>query len=427
MGGRYVLQAFLGKGAMGEVWRARHRTLGTPAAIKLVASSGDHETVARLLMEARSAASIVSPNVVRIFDHGQDAGCAYIAMELLEGETLAARLKRAKKLSPHATVLVTRDIAQGILVAHRAGIIHRDLKPENVFLAKTDQGEVAKVLDFGIAKSLTAPGMMTQANIVVGTPAYLSREQVMGGTPIDEQADLWSLGILVYECLTGRLPYAAATMAELFVQIVGGTAREMAARASDLPHGFGPWFLRATNPDPKQRFADARELAETLARVLAPDLSIVPWEVGSVVRPAVSQGPNRGVYIAAAMAVLALGLTGLAVREGLRSRAAASDSSAAMAPSPPTADAEKPASSRAEATSEAARAESVPLGADRSAAVTASPAEASAPVESAKASRQGSATSPSVASAAPSAPKTSAPGAPGSARRGKPGYNRWGL
>lgn len=239
----------LGRGAMGEVWKARHTTLGTHMALKLVAVTTDAEATTRLLTEARAAASIVSPNVVRIYDHGNEGTLAFIAMELCVGETLSARLRRVKKLSPQETVLIARDIAQGISVAHRAGIVHRDLKPDNVFLARgADGNEIAKVLDFGIAKSVAIPGMQTQQGIVVGTPAYLSREQVLGSHPVDEQTDLWALSIVIFECIAGHLPYSAATISELFVQIVG-TAREAAARSPELPPGFGAWFLRATAPE----------------------------------------------------------------------------------------------------------------------------------------------------------------------------------
>ncbi|NUP04441.1 MAG: serine/threonine protein kinase [Polyangiaceae bacterium] len=407
IGGRYLLEAFLGKGAMGEVWRARHTSLGTPYALKLVSVTSDPETVSRLLLEARSAASIVSPNVVRIYDHGQDGGIAYIAMELLLGETLAARLKRIRKLSPHATALVTRDIAQGILVAHRSGIIHRDLKPENVFITRSEHGEVSKVLDFGIAKSLSMPNM-TSSNVVVGTPAYLSREQVMGTHAVDHQADLWALSILVYECLTGRLPYAAATMAELFVQIVGGSIRDQAARASDLPHGFGAWFLRATHPDPTQRFADARDLADTLARVLAPDLSIVPWEVGAPSRVPPPAKRSRGVYIAAGMGVLAVGLCFLVYREATRFQ---------------TSSAHAKEAERTEATASANAAPTAAATATATSAPT-----STEPTASATASATSSAAGSAVSSVSSGNGSSSAASASASApRKPPPRYNRWGL
>ncbi|MBL9024286.1 MAG: serine/threonine protein kinase [Myxococcales bacterium] len=277
--GRYLLEQMLGRGAMGEVWRARHTSLDSRLAIKLVnLVDRPAETTQRLLVEAKAAAAIVSPFVVRIFDHGQEGSVSYIAMELLEGETLAARLRRKRKLAPAETAILMRHVAQGIAQAHAIGIVHRDLKPENVFLARTEQGEVAKVLDFGIAKSELAVGNMTQQGVVVGTPAYLSREQVLGTHAVDARADLWAMAIVTFECLTGRLPYRATTMAELFAQIVGSTLGT-AARDADLPPGFADWFLRATHPDPSQRFATARELADELTRSLAPDLSVAPWAV----------------------------------------------------------------------------------------------------------------------------------------------------
>jgi len=385
---------------MGEVWRARHTTLGTLFAIKLVPTSADPELVKRLLLEARAAASIVSPNVVRIFDHGHDGTLAYIAMELLLGETLAARLRRVGRLSAHATALVVRDVAQGIAIAHNAGIIHRDLKPENVFLTRSDNGEIAKVLDFGIAKSASNPGLMTSANVVVGTPAYLSREQVMGTHAVDQRADLWALAIVAYECLTGRLPYGATTMAELFVQIVGGTSREGAAQSAELPPGFGAWFLRATHPDPDQRFPSARALAEELARVLAPDLSILPWEIGASMRNIPIERKPRGVWIAAVLGTLAIGLVILATREAIRSR------------NPPPALGQE--LTQATSTADAPPAPAGAAPAATATAVATATSEASAP---------SSAATPLTSSSA------SAPSSTGKPIRRYPGQrpNRWGL
>ena len=199
--GRYLLECFLGRGAMGEVWQARHTTLDTRLAIKLVVADGADATT-RLLVEAKAAASIVSPFVVRIFDHGQEGKLAFIAMELMVGETLAQRLKQQGRLSPGETATLLRHVAQGIAQAHSLGIVHRDLKPENVFIARTEAGEIAKVLDFGIAKSQMSQGVMTQTGIVVGTPAYLSREQVLGTRDVDLHA--WD-----------RLEYAPAPEAML--------------------------------------------------------------------------------------------------------------------------------------------------------------------------------------------------------------------
>ena len=336
VGGRYSLESLLGRGAMGEVWKARHTTLGTHVAVKLVATTSDAETTTRLLTEARAAAAIVSPNVVRIYDHGNVGSLAFIAMELCLGETLSARLRRTRKLSPQETVLIARDIAQGISIAHRAGIIHRDLKPDNVFLSRGDGVEIAKVLDFGIAKSVAIPGMQTQQGIVVGTPAYLSREQVLGNHPIDEQTDLWALSIVIFECIAGHLPYSAATIGELFVQIVG-TAREGAARSPELPPGFGVWFLRATAPEPAQRFGSARELVEDLTRVLAPELPIVPWEMGtSAIRVAHARRKSVAMWVIVTLAALAVGLCVLVINEATKGSAQAPSQPVPQAATPPT-------------------------------------------------------------------------------------------
>ncbi len=395
VGGRYLLESMLGRGAMGEVWKARHTTLGTHMALKLVAVTSDAEATTRLLTEARAAAAIVSPNVVRIYDHGNEGTLAFIAMELCLGETLSARLRRVRKLSPQETVLIARDIAQGISVAHRAGIVHRDLKPDNVFLARgTDGNEIAKVLDFGIAKSVAIPGMQTQQGIVVGTPAYLSREQVLGNHPIDEQTDLWALSIVIFECIAGHLPYSAATIAELFVQIVG-TAREAAARSPELPPGFGAWFLRATATDPAARFGTARALAEELARVLAPELPIVPWEMGtSAIRVAHAKRKSFALWVIAALAALAVGLCVLVINEAIKgSRAPAEQEAAARLPAQ-TAEAPRAPDPAPVTTSGA------PLGSSAEPLVSASSAGS--------------------ASAAPSSSQSAKP-------RPKGGYNRWGL
>jgi serine/threonine protein kinase len=374
----------LGRGAMGEVWKARHTTLGTQMAVKLVAVTSDAETTTRLLTEARAAASIVSPNVVRIYDHGNEGTIAFIAMELCLGETLSARLRRVRKLSPQETVLIARDIAQGISVAHRAGIIHRDLKPDNVFLARgADGNEIAKVLDFGIAKSVAIPGMQTQQGIVVGTPAYLSREQVLGSHPIDEQTDLWALSIVIFECIAGHLPYSAATIAELFVQIVG----------------FGAWFMRATAVDPAARFDSARTLAEELARVLAPELPIVPWEMGtSAIRVAHAKRKSFALWVIAALAALAVALCVLVINEAIKGSG-----------EPPSGEA------AARLTAQAAE---LPKSSD------ALPGTAtSAPLATSAGAPALSSSASASSSAAASAPSSSASAKP----RPKGGYNRWGL
>lgn len=394
--GRYLLEQMLGRGAMGEVWRARHTSLDSRLAIKLVSlADRPSETTQRLLVEAKAAAAIVSPFVVRIYDHGHEGSVSYIAMELLEGETLASRLRRKRKLAPAETAIIMRHVAQGIAQAHALGIVHRDLKPENVFLSKTEQGEVAKVLDFGIAKSELAVGNMTQAGVVVGTPAYLSREQVLGTHAVDARADLWAMAIVTFECLTGRLPYRATTMAELFAQIVGSTLAS-AARDADLPPGFADWFLRATHPDPSQRFSTARELADELTKSLAPDLSVAPWAVtvGPEGRPVSlvpvpidwPQKKSRATYaILGALAATTAILVVMTIREVTKSAPAAASAPVSTA---------APALALAPSSEPPAAPSAAPVAPAPSASASTAPAASASAPPSASAPRPGSAPRP---------------------------------
>jgi serine/threonine protein kinase len=312
VGARYQLDELIGRGAMGEVWRAKDQVTQTLVALKLVAIDREQGGLDRLTNEARSASAINNPHVVKILDHGYHEGIAFIAMELLRGETLASRLRRMTKLGPVETVSVVRQVALGLAVAHRLNIVHRDLKPENVFLANTELGEEVKILDFGIAKSFGSQANQTQQGVVVGTPAYLSHEQIMGTHPVDARTDFWALAIVTFECLTGHLPYEASTVAELFVQIVG-PARENALVKSALPPAFKTWFRRATDPDPDERFESGREFVEELRRALLPNAAVSEWELESSVQLNARPTRRRLALLVGALLVLATSLSVWAV------------------------------------------------------------------------------------------------------------------
>jgi serine/threonine-protein kinase len=264
------LERLLGQGAMGEVWQAVDTHSNVTLALKLVSLAGDEGASTRMEREARAARAIISHHVVRIFHFGIDGPIAFIAMELLRGETLSMRLERLHQLGPVETVAIVRQVALGLAVAHRLGIVHRDLKPDNLFIAETARGEEVKILDFGIAKLFTDRSQQTQQGVVVGTPAYLSQEQILGTHTVDARTDFWALAIIAFECLTGRLPYDATTVAELFVQIVG-PARARAAERANLAPAFREWFLRATDKDPNERFESGKEFVEELRRALLPE------------------------------------------------------------------------------------------------------------------------------------------------------------
>jgi len=267
---------------MGEVWRAEHATLLAPVAIKLidpelldrVVGTDLREVLARFQREAQAAAALRSPHVVQILDHGVEGDCAYMAMELLEGETLAQRIKRIGTLPHVQTARIITHIARAVTKAHEAGIVHRDLKPENVFIVKNDDEEVAKVLDFGIAKLTRDPlgkgGLTTHTGHIVGTPCYMSPEQAQGTKTIDWRTDLWAMAVIAYECVCGQRPFQSEAVGDLVLQICARTL-PVPSEVATVPEGFDAWWAKATNRDPELRFQSAKTLAEWLRAVLVHD------------------------------------------------------------------------------------------------------------------------------------------------------------
>jgi serine/threonine-protein kinase len=273
LGGKYRLISEIGRGGMGSVWRAEHIGWDAPVAIKVMNRdiTAHPEAIVRFEREVRLAAGLRSPHVVQVLDHGVDeqTGTPFIAMELLEGESLARRLKRTC-LSPAETFDVFSQLVRALSRAHAAGIVHRDLKPDNVFLVRNEDESLAKVLDFGVAK-WTAPDLvesgLTRPGSVVGTPFYMSPEQIQGSREIDHRADLWALAAIACECLTGRRPFEAPDFAQLAVLLLGNMSRPVPSSFGPVPPGFDAWFARATDPDINHRFQSAREMAQALAAI----------------------------------------------------------------------------------------------------------------------------------------------------------------
>jgi len=272
---RYRLEAPIGRGAMGAVWRAVHVRLESPVAIKFLNASiaGDPDMLERFMREARSAAAVRSSHVVQIFDYGVDGSIPYIAMELLVGEPLDERLAARGSLAAPELDKVFGEVARAVGVAHELGVVHRDIKPANIFIAREGGHEVTKVLDFGIAKlidrRLDAPvGGGTHTGIILGTPNYMSPEQARGHRKVDHRADLWSLAVLAFECLTGRQPFESSSIGDLVVKIC--TAEPLVpSEVAPLPAAFDAWFLRGVDKDPEARFRSANEMAEALHAMLA--------------------------------------------------------------------------------------------------------------------------------------------------------------
>jgi len=212
------LEALIGTGGMGEVWTARNDTLGVRRAVKLIrADSGSAEGTDRLLHEARAAARLVDPAIVRVFDFGRtERGDPYIVMELLEGEDLMNIINRRERLSPIKAVRVLLPVIRALGAAHEHGIVHRDLKPENIFLARLPDGRVQpKLLDFGIAKLKNARDLrLTSAGSVMGSPLYMAPEQARG-EDVDERADIWAVCVVLYEAMTGQPPFGGEDRAQV--------------------------------------------------------------------------------------------------------------------------------------------------------------------------------------------------------------------
>jgi serine/threonine-protein kinase len=272
--GRYRIETKLGQGGMGSVWKAQHLALRSSVAIKLIDPSlaSSEEALARFLREAQSAASLRSPHVVQIIDHGVHNGAPYIAMELLEGESLADRLGRLGKLDRVEVARFMTHTARAMSRAHEAGIVHRDLKPDNIFLVRNEDEEIAKVLDFGIAKttgSVFDVTTGTRTGAMMGTPYYMSPEQVEGSKAIDHRSDLWAMGVITFECVTGVRPFDDDTLGALLLKICVRPL-PVPSTVAEVPPGFDAWFARAAERVPDARFQSAREMMDALRAVLTP-------------------------------------------------------------------------------------------------------------------------------------------------------------
>jgi serine/threonine protein kinase len=271
--GKFRLIRQLGRGGMGSVWAADHLALNSHVAVKIIdpAIASSTEALQRFLREAQAAAALRSPHVVQTFDYGVENGVPFIAMELLEGQSLAQRLDQVGKLSLETTAHILTQVGRAIARAHDAGIIHRDLKPDNIFLVRNDDEEIAKVLDFGIAKatgSALGTSSQTRTGAILGTPYYMSPEQAEGNRSVDHRTDLWSLAVIAFECATGKRPFESEALGDLILQICVRPIRKPSSVVATLPPSFDEWFAKATQRDPALRFQSARELATGL-RVVA--------------------------------------------------------------------------------------------------------------------------------------------------------------
>ena len=301
--GRYELQGVLGEGAMSIVHRGRDRQLGRPVAVKILREGvfGHSRVQERFAREAQTLARLDHPNVVRIFDAGGDGGPAWLVMELVPGEPLSAIL--ASKSRDRAGLLrLLEKVARGVHHAHEKGVIHRDLKPDNILVT----GEEPKVADFGLAHLAESAPALTRSGAVLGTPMYMAPEQVDGGREITVRTDVYALGALLYEILTGQPPHPGASIPEIYQKIVRDEPRPPRSLDPSVPGELEAIALKALEKDPARRYPSALAFAEELRRQREGE-PVLARPISALSRLGRRARKQRPVLLALLLAVLAAG------------------------------------------------------------------------------------------------------------------------
>jgi serine/threonine protein kinase len=267
--GKYLIERELGAGGMGTVYAARHQLMEKRVALKWLRPEVATGTArGRFLREARAVSRIQHPNVVDVYDVGEHEGALFLVMECLEGETLGAFLQRQ---TPPLDLLVRLLLPamRGVARAHAEGIVHRDIKPENIFLVHDEEHPdgLAKVLDFGISKLSDDPvqGTVTQTGAVVGTPAYMCKEQLNGTRDLDGRVDVYAFGVVLYQALAGELPYGGGSFMELVVRIATATPTPLAELRPDLPAELSAIVHRAMAREREDRYASLQDFVRALS------------------------------------------------------------------------------------------------------------------------------------------------------------------
>src|SRR5688572_17477514 len=282
---RYEIVRRIGEGGMGAVYEARHTVIGKRVAVKVLLEKflEKPELVARLLQEARLASSIGHENIVDVTDFGTTTdGRAFVVMEFLEGESLAQLVIRDAPLPVERSLRIARQVASALEAAHAKGIVHRDVKPENVYLVRRGEADYAKVVDFGVSKAVHTREdgpewqRLTRTGMVLGTPLYMSPEQARGGEDIDHRADVWAVGVLLYECLTGEVPFRAHNYLGVISQVLTEEAAPPSRLRPELgiPVGVEMVVMRALEKDRTRRYQKMAELERDLERVIAGDHNV---------------------------------------------------------------------------------------------------------------------------------------------------------
>jgi serine/threonine-protein kinase len=282
---KYRIERVLGEGGMGIVVAAHHLGLGRRVALKVLRAEcvGEPTVRERFAREARAASRIDSEHVVRVLDvDALSDGTPFMVMEHLEGSDLASVLAGGHRISVCDAALYVVEACRGIQEAHRLGIVHRDVKPANLFLETTAGGHWRiKVLDFGISKVVThAPELhpgLTQVNSTLGSPNYMAPEQILASESVDARADVWGLGITLYELLTGAMPFSGKNYQQLVADVLAGAAVPPSRYRSDLPRGLEAVILRCLAKDPAERYQTAAALASALRPYTTPEPRRASW------------------------------------------------------------------------------------------------------------------------------------------------------
>lgn len=287
--GRYVLRALVGHGGMGAVYEAEHLGLGKRVAIKFIDQefATDERVVARFAREARAMSSIESAHIVTVFDAGSEDGRPYLVMELLRGEDLGQRLRRTRTVPLPEAMHIVAQVLKGLAKAHAAGIVHRDLKPDNVFLVRSDTDPLfAKIVDFGVSKierprDKTSPLALTGRGTVLGTPFYMCPEQAQAMPDIDARADIYSVGAILFECLSGRPPHTGETYEQIILSICMRDAPDLRAIDPSLPAEVAAFVGRALSRDRVERFPSAERMLAALHELAPAEKTRVPLDAGA--------------------------------------------------------------------------------------------------------------------------------------------------
>jgi eukaryotic-like serine/threonine-protein kinase len=324
---RYEIDAVLGQGGMAKVFKGTDRVLGRTVAVKVLSPqfAGDHQFVSRFRREAQAAAALNHPNIVSVFDTGDQGDVHFIVMEYVEGRTLRDAIRQEGPILPERAVEITEEVARALAAAHEAGLVHRDVKPGNIML--TSDGSDAKVMDFGIARTTTGD-TLTQTAAVLGTASYLSPEQAQG-QPVDARTDIYSLGCVLYEMLTGRPPFTGDSPVSIAYKHVKENPVPPSRLNDDVTQSLEAVVMKMLAKNPTNRYQTAAELLEDLERVRQglPPLAtpVLPGDTTEMLTreeadrtavmtgvPPEEEGRRRRTWLVVLGVILALALLGLA-------------------------------------------------------------------------------------------------------------------